>query len=599
MNDNVTDIWKLYETGKRFLNKFDLVNQTTQAFRFYEGDHWHGLDSGGEKMPIVEVIKPIIDYKTMVLTTNTLQAVYTSQDYDAPADKRKLLTDVCEKLGNEFIRYWEHNKMEYVTYDLVMDAMISGDSYIYLYYEPSNKKLNGVEKAGEIISEIVPNTNIMFADENESDVQKQEYIIIVFRRNVDAVKRKAKEYGCSKKDIDNIVPDELKDQVAGVQDEVENESKCLCVMKLWKENGLVHVAESTKTVVYRKDTELPISLYPVASYVWERRKGLCRGVSEVSKYIPNQIWVNRIEAYRLISAKICAFPKLVFSGDLINKEDINTIGAALEVEQSDDMRKALDAVGYINPAPMSQDAQLVLNEILTYTKDSAGASDIATGRDRFDNYSALMAIQESAAAPLARQTDRFKEMVEDIAKIVFEFWVNYLPGGLKVTTEVTEDSVLLPYAVSVMPSEDGTSLEAVLNIPSKLLDELDVDIRIDITPTTPFNKLTQQQKLDNLLVAEQIAFDEYVELLPDDEPLKPRLERIVEKRQEQQQMMEQMQQEIASRDEMLEQAAEDQLMKEDELAKMGEDLNREREEAFMEGAVASAAQRDQNIKGDM
>lgn len=592
-----TDIWKLYETGKRFLEKQDIVNKTTQAFRFYEGDHWHGLDSGGEKMPIVEIIKPIVDYKTMVLTTNQLQAVYTSQDYGAAADKRKLLTDVCEKLGNEFIRYWEHNRMEYVTYDLVMDAMISGDSYIYLYYQPSDKKVNGVTKTGEIVSEIVPNTNIMFADENESDVQKQEYIIIVFRRTVDSVKRIAKAYGCPKKDIENIVPDELKDHMAGFDDEVENESKCLCVMKLWKEDGKVHVAESTKTVEYRKDTELPISLYPVASYVWERKKGSCRGVSEVSKFIPNQIWVNRIEAYRLISAKISAFPKLVYSGDLINKEDITQIGAALEVEHSDDLKRALDAVGYINPAPMSQDAQLVLQELMTYTKDSAGASDIATGRDRFDNYSALMAIQESAAAPLARQTDRFKEMVEGIAKIVFEFWVNYLPDGLQVETEITEGSVLLPYAVSIVPTEDGMGMKAVLNIPKELLDSLDVDIRIDITPTTPFNKLTQQQKLDNLLVAQQIMFEEYVELLPEDEPLKPRLERIVEKRREQ--MMAQQNQEAAMKDEMLDEAAQNQLMLQNELEAMGEQLNKEREEAFMEGAVASAAQRDQNIKGDM
>lgn len=585
-------------TGQRFLNKFDLVNQTTQAFRFYEGDHWHGLDSGGEKMPIVECIKPIVDYKTMVLTSNQLQAIYTSQDYNASPEKRDMMESICEKLGQEFLRFWERNQMEYTTYDIVMDAMIAGDAYVYMYYDPSDKKVNGLIKDGEIVSEIIPNTNIMFADENESDIQKQEYIIIVFRRTVSSVKRMAKQYGCSKKDIENIVPDELKDDMSGINDEVENESKCLCVMKLWKEDGKVHVAESTKTVVYRKDTELPISLYPVASYVWERKKGLCRGVSEVSKYIPNQIWINRIEAYRLISAKICAFPKLVFSGDLINKEDINEIGAALEVEHSDDLKRALDAVGYINPAPMSQDAQLVLNELLNYTKDAAGASDIATGRDRFDNYSALMAIQESAAAPLARQTDRFKQMVENIAKIVFEFWCNYLPNGLQFQTEIQPGSALEVFSVATKEQPDGTTM-SIIQIPNEVLDSLDVDIRIDISPTTPFSKVTQQQKLDNLLVAQQIGFDEYVELLPEDEPLKPKLERIVEKRQQMMIQQQAMQDEMAMKDGMLDEAAQNQLMMQDELAAMGEQLNREREEAFMEGAVASAAQRDQNIKGDM
>lgn len=586
MNDNVTDIWKLYETGKNFLNKFDLVNQATQAFRFYEGDHWNGLDSGGEKMPIVEMIKPIVDYKTMVLTTNQLQAVYSSQDYDAAPDKRQLMMDVSEKLGNEFLRYWELNKMDYTTYDIVMDAMITGDSYVYLYYQPNSKKKNGVSKDGEIVSEVIPNTNIMFADENESNVQKQEYIIIVFRRTVASVKRMAKEYGCSKKDIENIVADELKDQVAGIKDEVENESKCLCVMKLWKEDGKVHVAESTKTVVYRKDTELPLTLYPVASYVWERKKGVCRGVSEVTKLIPNQIWVNRIEAYRLISAKICAFPKLVYSGDLINKEDINTIGSALEVEHSDDMRKALDAVGYINPAPMSQDAQLVLNELMTFTKDASGASDIATGRESFDNYSALLAIQQAAAAPLTRQTERFKSMIEDIARIVFEFWCNYLPNGLQIQTTLDEGSTLLPYVIALVPSDDGMQIDAILRIPKEILKELDVDIRIDISPTTPFNKLTQQQKLDNLLVSQNITFDEYVKILPDDEPLKPKLEVVVEERQRQQAMMAEQQ------------AAQDQMMMQEQAAAQAQaeagqvqDFSEAMNDAYFMAAVDAAAAR--------
>jgi hypothetical protein len=190
-------------------------------------------------------------------------------------------------------------------------------------------------------------------------------------------------------------------------------------------------------------------------------------------------------------------------------------------------------------------------------------------------------------------------MVECIANIVFEFWVNYLPNGLQVETEIQGNSALLPFAVSITPSEDGTSMQALLNIPTEILDMLDVDIRIDISPTTPFNKMTQQQKLDNLLVAQQIMFDEYVELLPDDEPLKPKLERIVEKRQEQMMQQQQAAEESAMKDQMLDEAAQNQLMMRDELAAMGEQINREREEAFKEGTVASAAQRDQNIKGDM
>lgn len=581
MNDNVTDIWKLYEKGKDFQNKMNLVWETTQNYRFYEGDHWNGLDSGGEKMPIVEIIKPIIDYKTTILTTNQLEALYTPQNYTAPPMEQDIMREVCKQLSHEFQRYWEQNNMDTVLYDLVMDAQISGDAYVYLYFEPSKEKKNGVEKEGNIRSELVPNTSIMFGDENERDIQKQPYILIISRREVNAVKQRAKAYGCSKQLIEQIVPDELKEQMTGNTDEVDQESKCLCVLKMWKEDGKLHCAESTKTVVYRKDDVIPSKLYPIAPFVWERRQGQCRGVSEVHKYIPNQIWVNRIEAYRLISAKIAAFPRIVFSSNLINKEDINAVGAALEVEDND-IAKAMESVGYINPAPMSQDAKLVLEEVMTYTKDAAGAADVATGREKFDNYSALLAIQQSAQAPLARQTQRLKSTIEAIARIVFEYWCAYFPNGLQIPTRLAVDNPLMASATPLGTEAVGQEIDVMIKVTEEDLRKLDVNIRVDITPTTPINKLTEQQKADNLLIGQQITFDEYVEILNDEEPMKPKLQRIVEERKKQQDQMAEMQSVIEQQQGELEQARMDSEMKDANLLAATQN-------AYMDAAIDIAA----------
>lgn len=548
-----TEIWKLYEKGKDFQTKMDMVNAATQAYRFYEGDHWNGLDSGGEKMPIVEIIKPIIDYKTTILTTNQLEAVYLSQNFTATPPEQDVMQEVCKQLSHEFQRYWEHNDMDTTLYDLVMDAQITGDAYVYLYYEPSGKKRNGKERPGKIVSELIPNTSIMFADENERDIQKQPYILIVFRRNLQYVKAQAKKFGCKKEDIEKIVPDDLKEQMTGETTEVDRESKCLCVMKLWKEEDGLHVSESTKTVVYRDDELIPTKLYPIAPFVWERKQGLCRGVSEVTKYIPNQIWVNRIEAYRLISAKIAAFPRIVFSSNLINKEDIATVGAALEVEDND-VSKAMESVGYINPAPMSQDAKLVMEEVMTYTKDAAGAADVATGREKFDNYSALLAIQQSAQAPLSRQTQRLKSTIESIARIVFEFWCTYFPNGIEIPTTIAVDSPLTQISSPLQTQGTGQEIMAVVKVTPEQLKALDVDIRVDITPTTPINKLTEQQKADNLLVSQQITFDEYVSILNDEEPMKPKLQRVVNERKKMQDQMAQMQDTIEQQQAALDQA---------------------------------------------
>ena len=155
---------------------------------------------------------------------------------------------------------------------------------------------------------------------------------------------------------------------------------------------------------------------------------------------------------------------------------------------------------------------------------------------------------------------------------------------MQIKTTVDEGSVLLPYAQSIMPSEDGMRLEAIVNIPVSILKELDVDIRIDITPTTPFNKLTQQQKLDNLLISQNLTFDEYVKALPDDEPLKPKLEDIVERRAEQQAMqMGEMQNTIAQQDQIINQQQQ-QLE-----SQQGQDLTQAVNDAYFMAAIDAAA----------
>ena len=565
--NNITDIWKLYEDGKNYFDKLNIVNKTTENYRFYEGDHWHGLETGGEKMPIIEIIKPIIDYKTAILTQNKIKAVYTSMNYDATNEERQFLNQICDRLSNHFSIYWENNNMDNTIYDIIQQGGIAGDSYVYLYYNDSNKIKNGHKDSGNVVCELIDNTNIMFSDENERDIQKQEYILVLFRRPIDKIKQEAKINGLKKEEITKIVSDEDTDLQTGYTEEVDgNKKKCLCIMKMWKENNTVHISKSTKTVVYEKDTDLKIQSYPIASFVWEQQKGLCRGVSEVGKYIPNQIWANKLEAYRLISAKLAAFPKLVYSSNLVNKENVDAVGVALEV-QANDIQTAMNSVGYINPAPMSSDAKYVMDELMSYTKEAAGAADVATGRKQFDNYSALLAIQESAAAPLSRQTERLKLMLEDVARILYDIWCNYFPNGLYVENDVGQ----------------------VEYIPNNELKKLKINIKVDITPVTPFNKLTEQQKRDNLLMSNIISFEEYVKILPADEPMKPDLQRIIENRQIQNEQIAAMQQVINEQAGALDQAASDVI----NLQSQTNDITLAEQEAYNQALIDSAAAKEE------
>ena len=43
-----TEAWKLYEKGRDHHNTINLYQDTEMAHRFYQGDQWYGLESGGE-----------------------------------------------------------------------------------------------------------------------------------------------------------------------------------------------------------------------------------------------------------------------------------------------------------------------------------------------------------------------------------------------------------------------------------------------------------------------------------------------------------------------------------------------------------------------
>jgi len=575
----ITETWNKYERGKEFLESLGIISKTTQSYNFYEGRQWEGLQSGGEKMPILDVIKPIVDYKTAILTQNYLQANFSSQNYEANPMERAVYDKVCSMLNSYWLKTWESNNMDSYVTDVILNAEIAGDAYVYAYYEDTNKTVNGKRRSGRTLFEVVDNTRIMFANENEADIQKQDYILMTFRKSVEQVKAEAKANGIPKKEIDQIQNDNNKDVQTGSKKEVQNHSKCLCILEMWKENGTVHIRKATRNVEYQHDTDLKLTKYPVARYLWEPMHGLCRGVSEVYKLIPNQIWINRLEAYRLISTKLFAFPKLVYSSNLVNKEDVSLPAVALEVDEND-LNKAIDSITYINPAPMSQDAMNVQSEMINYTKDSAGASDIATGREKLDNASALLAIQESSQTQLAAQKSRFKRFIEDLSRIMYDFWCTYYVNGIQF----------------IEIDEMGNSYAQ--HITTEQLKDLEPEIRVDVTPTSPFNKLNEMQKADNLIINGVISLEEYTAILPNEEPMKAKLETVLMKRQEQQMIMNQMQSQIDAQNQQI--AEQSQMLDASANAYKNLQLSTQNkiDEAYLKGSIDTASAREE-INGNL
>lgn len=531
-----TEIWDLYQQGIDYIHKINLVNETDEAHRMYSGDQWHGLQSGNEKMPMHNFIKGTVKYKVAMVAQNTMSAVYSNM-----GEKNEIITEACDLLNEHFRRMWELSKMDMLSWKIIKDACIQGDSYLYF---PGSDVTE---------SQLIDNVNVLLGDEKNTDIQEQPYIIIVERRLVSDVKKDAKKNGIKKDQIDLIAADEDYQNQLGDKNDVENKNgRCTSLLFMKKDDdGIVHFSRSVRNVIYQPDTILQskdnegnltgkgLTRYQIIPFIWEERKGTARGVGEVKQLIPNQLEVNKTLARRSVAVKQSAFAKMAYRENAIsNPEDLNVVGASIAVKDGS-AQNIRDMISYLHPANMSSDAKNLSDELVTMSRDLAGAGDSAQGSVDPTKASgaAIIAVRDQAALPLNEQLARYKQFVEELALLWFDIWVAYNPNGLTIELEDEKEGVI-QHVIS-----------------AKVLESMKINVRIDVSQNNPYSRFAQEQALENLFGMNAISFDEYVEALDDDAAVpKGKLKDIIDKRVEQQQKEMQYQQIIQQQQNQLQQA---------------------------------------------
>lgn len=517
-----TSIWVKYQKGKDFINKKALIQSTQKNWNFYLGNQWEGLQSGGEKMPMFNFIKPVVKYKVAVISQNKMAARYIDPE------SRPEYKGICGALNKNFEKLWENGKFDVKSWNTVKGAAVVGDAYLFW----------GNSDATD--TQVLPNVNVLLGDEQQPDLQKQPYILIIERLRVGEIKRMAKENGLSQEKIDLIIPDEEKELVIGDKTEVQNpdDAKCLSILYMDKdENGYVRVGRATKTVEYepvepltrknqRGEATGGLKAYPIVSYIWEDVPNSARGLGEVQQLIPNQLELNKTLARRSITVKQTAYPRIAYDRSVIdNEEDINKIGAAIALNGGG-AQSVSQMISYLNATSMSADAQYLSNDLLEITRDLAGAGDAATGNVDPEKASgeAINAVKDAAQMPLNEQVAKYSQFVTDIAYVALNLWFAY------------NKDIVVSY-------EDDFGQRQELQITQEDINALQPNIKIDVSSDSPWSKQAEQQEIKELFMQGHITLEEYTELMPDNSYIpKAKLKIILEKRQNQmaQQAMQQM-----------------------------------------------------------
>ena len=516
-----TELWTLYEQGRDYCRLTGMFRDTDTNYRMYNGNQWEGLITSGIE-PIQEnFIKPIVKYKVGNINANLWQINFSSENFEHK-EFRETAEKTCEMLNTKARKVWEKDSLDYKVRKIAKDSAINDEGIMYVTYDEENQMP---------INEIISKNDIFYGNENDSDIQSQPYIIIKRRLPVYNVQEMALSMGVSEEKINRIIGDNDNFEEAGESAKYEKDNMCTVVTKMYKENGTVHFATSTKYLDIKEDTDTGLTLYPVAHMIWEEKEGSARGEGEVRHLIPNQIETNKILMRSALVVKLTAYQtKIVNREKIANAGDINKIGATLYTRGGQTVEDVNKIVGYIPPAQMSPDVEKLRNELIKTTRELAGAGEIATGEVNPESASgrAILAVQQAAQQPLVEQLSSLKAFIEDLARIWLDHLTTYSMEGLTLEEEYVD------------PATNEESVQLV-EVPQMVLEQLKATVKVDVTPKGAYDKYARELSLENMFKAGMFNIEKlpelkvYVRLLPDDSVSpKPELEEAIKLMEEEQ-----------------------------------------------------------------
>ena len=516
-----TDIWNLYEQSRNYCRLIGMYTDTDKNYNFYNGDQWSGLKIKGIEPVQLNFIKSIVKYKVGNINSNLWAANFSSENFENK-EFRKVAERTCEMLNKKASKIWEKDGLDLKIRKLTKDSAINDEGIMYVDYDMEEQTP---------INEIISKNDIYFGNENDSDIQRQPYILIKQRLPVIRVQEMALAEGVSEEKVRYILGDNDTHEESGEAAKYEKDDMCTVVTKFYKENGTVHFAKSVKYLEIKKDTDSGLTRYPIAHMVWEEKEGSARGEGEVRRHIPNQIEVNKTIMRRLIAVKNTAYPqKIVNTDKIMNPSAVEQVGATLKTKGGMSVEDVRNIFATVQPAQMSTDVEKVQNELISITRELAGAGDIATGDVNPESASgkAILAVQQAAQQPLVEQLSSLKAFIEDLVRIWLDMFIVYSEEGITLEDTVTDPNT----------GEETTQL---VNVPQTVMQELQATVKVDITPKGAFDKFAQELSLENLLkngffnVQRLSELEIYVKLLDDDSTMpKAKLEEAIELMKEEQ-----------------------------------------------------------------
>ena len=523
-----TKDWRQYQIGIGHKNSLELYKTVDKNERFYTKRHWEGVRTNGLPAAVLPYAKRIVDFKVAMVTSDRVSMTFTPQGVsdDANDELSLLQRKIAAQLTDYARTVAENTKFDEMNSNGLLDAAISGDMVSFWFWDETIDAGNGI--MGDINGHLVDNVNVFLGDVNTPEINNvygpvQPYIIIAFRKNVkevrDEFRMEAEKRGMSEDEIEaeieNITPDNETGNQAGDRakielNEDEESGKCIVLLKMWREyrDGKWHIMarRSTQYVVIRDTWDTGLHRYPVAWMNWDIRYGSCHGEAEMTSLIQNQVIIDKLASMIALWIYRHGFTRMIYDKSRITSIS-NDITQAIAVNDAASAGGVGAVAQYMQPAQLSAAVQSFFTMFITLTKEAAGANESILGEAAPTNTSAIIVNSKNAAVPLNNIKQRFYRYIEDVGLIWLDFWMSKYTQYNGRQIEITRDGV-----------------KQVITLDTETLKNMRLKLRIDVSPSSPFDEAAQQQTLDNLLAQQHITFVEWLErvkkgIIPDKEGL--------------------------------------------------------------------------------
>lgn len=606
--ERMTLLWRDYQRGLDYQHASGLHRKIPEYVRFYEGNQWPAPTENTKNLPrpVVNMVKMICRNKISAILSARVRLVYAATRREVDMEAFNRFSDyIVKEIGQEALDK-----------QAVHDGIVKG-TYVYHYYwDAEARGRTGVELGG-LRCEVIDPLSIFFANPREPDEQKQKWILLAMREDVESVRAKADKDA----DLDAIVPDEATDENHYGVSEQEGDELCTVLIRYFRRDGEVYCEKATKSAIVNK--AFPITpdlegamkalsvtasgdtspegggseeaegmdapngsspddasgevvtlrpkgarahLYPIVVGSYEKREGSIFGLGEVEGMIPNQRAINFNLAMLLLNAQQMAWGKYVVHENALRDQVItNEPGQTLI-----DYTGSGQGIKKLAESGMSQQPFQLIDTIMQLTRSVTGSTEVMTGEMLGANMSgaAIAQLQSQAQQPIEELRDSFWLVKEKQGKVLAQFFkLFYRDAEYSYEEDVAPMQAVpgampspSPQAVPPLPvGEAGKPGIVHATFTGADYAEAEFDVTCEAMSGTKFSTAGDINVLDVLFAKGAISLPTYIKAYPDDAlSNKSKLLELIEaekadREMQLQQQLEQTQDQLAQSAQLLEQ----------------------------------------------